>query len=207
MRRWSAAACGVAAVLCGAGVGEAVAAVTGALSPIGAVGDAIIDASPGWLKEFAISVFGTADKVVLVVAVCLTMLGLGAVAGLLEARRPPIGRVVVAAAAAAGVATILGRPDATPFDTVPAILAGLLAVVALGLLIRRAHAAAAAPAAAGTAGGSAVADVSRRRECRQRVQPVVVAELAPVHPPERPSLPGHFESTLPVRVSGLPASR
>ncbi|MDQ7993542.1 MAG: molybdopterin-dependent oxidoreductase [Propionicimonas sp.] len=158
MRRWRAAVCGLAAVTCGAGLGEAVAVLTGAASPIGAIGDAVIDATPPWAKELAISLFGTADKAVLVVSVCLVMLAIAAGAGIWDARRPPAGRIVVATAALVGVAVVLTRPDAAPLDAVPAVLAGVVSVCLLGPLIQRA-----APVdAALSSGATDAAGVSRR---------------------------------------------
>ena len=64
--RRSAALAGVAAVAAALGVGELVAILTGPLtSPAIAVGGAIIDNVPESLKHFAITLFGTHDKLAL----------------------------------------------------------------------------------------------------------------------------------------------
>ena len=63
-RRAAGAAIGVLAAGVALGVAELLAAVFGpGSSPIVAVGGAAIDASPEWLKSFAIRTFGAHDKV------------------------------------------------------------------------------------------------------------------------------------------------
>ena len=61
-----AALAGLAAGAVTLGVGSLVALLTGpSTDPLVAVGSAFVDATPAWLKDFAASTFGTADKVVL----------------------------------------------------------------------------------------------------------------------------------------------
>ena len=43
-------------------------------SAISAIGSYVIDRSPGWLKDFAIAAFGTADKAVLAVSIVIVAL-------------------------------------------------------------------------------------------------------------------------------------
>ena len=74
-----AALAGLAAGAVTLGVGSLVALLTGpSTDPLVAVGSAFVDATPAWLKDFAASTFGTADKVVL---------GIGEVRGPARARR------------------------------------------------------------------------------------------------------------------------
>ncbi len=144
------AAAGVAAALAGLGAAELAAALLApAGSPILAVGALVIDLAPAWLKELVIALFGTGDKVVLVICVALGALVLATAAGVLEYRRPPSGRILVAAAGALAVFAVLSRENTAPFDAMPAVLAMIVSAVLLSVLIqqlRRAPAGAAASA-------------------------------------------------------------
>ncbi|HYJ77758.1 MAG TPA: molybdopterin-binding oxidoreductase, partial [Actinomycetes bacterium] len=61
------AAAGLAAALVALGTAELFAAlVRPQASPVVAVGGSVIDATPVWLKDFAIRTFGTNDKPVLI---------------------------------------------------------------------------------------------------------------------------------------------
>ena len=130
------AAAGVAAALAGLGAAELAAALAApAGSPILAVGALVIDLAPAWLKDLVIALFGTADKAVLVICVALGAVVLAAAAGMLEYRRPPIGRVLVAAAGALAVFAVLSRQNTAPFDAMPAVLAMVVSAVLLTVLI------------------------------------------------------------------------
>ena len=70
------------------GLGELTASlVSPTVSPVTAVGGAVIDTVPPGVKEWAISVFGTADKVALLGGMALVIAALAALAGVLEVRR------------------------------------------------------------------------------------------------------------------------
>lgn len=89
--RW-AAACGVVAIGFGVAAGELLAGfLSPSVSPVTALGGVVIDAVPGWAKELAVNLFGTADKLALIVSIALVTLVLAAVAGLLEYRRKGAG--------------------------------------------------------------------------------------------------------------------
>jgi len=69
------------------GIGELLAGLFSAVpSPLAAVGGFVVDHVPGWLKEFAISVFGTGDKGALTAGTVIIALGLGWLAGYVAAR-------------------------------------------------------------------------------------------------------------------------
>ena len=128
---------GVAAVVLGTGVGELVAgAVAPASSPVAAIGSALIDIAPTWAKDAAIALFGTADKIALIVGIALVMLVVAALAGWLQARFPPWGLVVAAALGAVGAVVAATRPGAGPLAWAPAVVAGVVATTALWLLTR-----------------------------------------------------------------------
>ena len=155
--RWAAAA-GVVAVAAGVVAGELVAAlVSPALSPMTAVGGAVIDAVPPAVKDWAVAVFGTADKLALLLGMGLAIAALAALAGVLEWRRRFAGFAVIAVFGVVGLVAVLGRAQVTGNAIALPLLAAGTAILVLRWLISRlrdwAGAAAAgerpAPAAAG----------------------------------------------------------
>src|SRR5690606_17952070 len=102
--------------------------------------------------------FGTADKVALLGGILLVAIALGAVAGLLDARWPPWGRVLVLVLAAAGVVAALTRSDAGALSWVPSAVAGVGAALALWALGRPLRARESPPPSPGDAGA-----IDRRR--------------------------------------------
>ena len=89
------------------GTAELVAGLVGpASSPIVAVGSTMIDASPEWLKSFAISTFGSNDKLALVIGIGGFLLLAAVVLGIASVRRPrlAIGGLVVLGAIGAAAA-------------------------------------------------------------------------------------------------------
>src|ERR1700743_134561 len=74
-------------------------------SPYLAVGDVVVNHTPAWLKEFAVSNFGTNDKLVLLSTMGVVLVVLGALARILSRRTPAPGTVfdvVLGVAAVAG---------------------------------------------------------------------------------------------------------
>ncbi|WEG08251.1 molybdopterin-dependent oxidoreductase [Microbacterium horticulturae] len=138
--RWRlrAAAAGIAAVVLGVGAGELAAAVLApASSPIGAIGDALIDLAPGWGKEAAISLFGTSDKLALIVGIGVVLIGIAALLGVVEARFPRAGALSCAALGVVGIAAAVSRADAEGLAWTPSAIAGAMAAFAIGPLARR----------------------------------------------------------------------
>ncbi|MCK0174906.1 MULTISPECIES: molybdopterin-dependent oxidoreductase [Mycobacteriaceae] len=134
--RSSRAWCGIAAAAVALGVTELVAAFFGpAADARTAVGSAVIDATPGPVKEWAISTFGMADKLVLSLLVLLVIAVIAAVAGALETRRVPIGSVAIVAGGFAGCAAVVSRAGATGSDVIPTIVGTVCGVVVLRLLV------------------------------------------------------------------------
>ncbi|OFI36670.1 oxidoreductase [Arthrobacter sp. SW1] len=135
--RW-AAVTGVAAVGAGVALGELLAAVVSpGVSPVTALGGAVIDAVPPVVKDLAVAWFGTADKVVLIACIGLVTLALAAVAGILEDRRTGTGVALAALAGAAGLTAVLTRAQAGQLAVLAPVAATLLAIVLLRFLIRR----------------------------------------------------------------------
>jgi len=136
---WRGALAGVAAAIFAAGIGELAAAIVAPESgPFVVVGAALIDVAPPWAKDAAIALFGTADKLALLVGIGLVLAVVAAGAGLLELRRPPWGRVVFAAAGILGAVAAATRAGAGQLAIVPSAAAGLAGAVAVMLLARRA---------------------------------------------------------------------
>lgn len=127
MPAWAGALAGVTAGAVALGLAQLVAAfVNPDAAPVVAVGDAVVDLSPAWLKDFAISTFGVYDKAVLVGGVLVVLGLLAAALGVLSLHRLGYGRAGIALLGVVGAAAVLTRPAAGPFDVLP-ILAGILA--------------------------------------------------------------------------------
>ena len=138
------AAAGALAGVAGLAVAELVAGwLHSRLSPVVAVGEAIIELTPGEVAERAIDAVGTADKPLLVTGVVLGVLLLSAAAGVLGARRWAVGAgILVAMTVIAGIA-VLTRGDARDVDVLPVVLGGFAGLVVYGALLPRAVAASA----------------------------------------------------------------
>src|SRR5258705_10032920 len=93
-----------------------------AADALNAVGSAVIDLTPGPVKEWAIQTFGTADKLFLSVTIVVVIVALAAVAGVVEQQRVPIGSIAIIAGGAAGCVAIISPPGATVVDVIPAIV-------------------------------------------------------------------------------------
>lgn len=136
--RFAAAGAGVAAVVLGAGLGELTAAlVAPGASPFAVIGSALIDLAPPWAKDAAIALFGTNDKAALLVGIGIVLIGVAAVAGLVELRWPPMGLALMVILGGVGVLAALTRANAGQLDWLPSVVAGVTAAAALGLLMSR----------------------------------------------------------------------
>lgn len=167
--RWRAALAGLLAAASALAVGELVAGLSSRLtSPVISVGNTVVDAVPRQVKDFAISTFGTNDKVALLAGIYTFAAILGLVIGMLARRRFAVGAAGIGLFGAVGV-WAAGQEVGAPWwaglpSTVGAIvgigvLATLLATIAdadrpafIGPLATRAglaHAAGADPDATG----------------------------------------------------------
>ena len=146
-RDWSPAGRGaIAGLLSGAvavGAGQLVAGITGAGgSPVVAVGQLQIDFTPPALKNFAISAFGSHDKLVLVGGILVVLAVFAVILGILAMRKLAYGLAGLALFAAIGVVAAATRPAATAADVLPTLAAAAAGTAALVILIRAARAAA-----------------------------------------------------------------
>lgn len=132
------AAAGVASVILGLGVAELVAAfVAPHASPVLVVGSQLIDWAPPWAKSTAIALFGTGDKAALLTGVAVALVVVAGASGVLERWKPPIGRIVIGAEGVFGVGAAIARSGSSPADIIPGVVATVVAVIALGYLLRR----------------------------------------------------------------------
>lgn len=106
--------------------------VSPSLSTMTAVGGVVIDVVPPGVKDWAVALFGTADKLALLAGMALVIAALAAVAGALELRRRLAGAAVFAVFGLVGVAAVLTRAQAT----VPAVALPVLAAGIGGLLLQ-----------------------------------------------------------------------
>jgi DMSO/TMAO reductase YedYZ molybdopterin-dependent catalytic subunit len=137
----SRAAAALAGAVAGA-VGLAAAELAAAIlrtrvSPVLAVGETVIELTPGALAERAIEAVGQWDKPLLVAGVVLALLGFSALAGVVALRRPGLGTVILAALAAAGIVAATTRDDAGQLALVAPVVGGVAAVTTLAALIVR----------------------------------------------------------------------
>ncbi|MGB3412498.1 MAG: molybdopterin-dependent oxidoreductase [Microthrixaceae bacterium] len=117
------------------GVAELVRAMNSELSsPIIDVGARFIDATPRWLKDFAISTFGTNDKTALVVGIATVLVVYALTLGVFGTRRRWIGVAGVAIFAAIGIAASSGQSGPW-WGGLPSLIGGAAGAAALWYLL------------------------------------------------------------------------
>jgi DMSO/TMAO reductase YedYZ molybdopterin-dependent catalytic subunit len=136
-KQWYGELAGVAATALALGVGELVAAATGGPSaPLVAVGGVAVDAAPTPVKEFAVTVFYTYDKLALQAGIVLVLAVFAAFIGVLAMRRLRYGLAGVAVFGVIGVLASATRAGATWAYPLPTV-AGALTAAGLLVLLRR----------------------------------------------------------------------
>lgn len=136
-KQWYGELAGVAATALALGVGELVAAATGGPSaPLVAVGGVAVDAAPTPVKEFAVTLFYTYDKLALQAGIVLVLAVFAAFIGALAMRRLVYGLAGVAVFGMIGVLASATRASATWAYPLPTVI-GALAAAGLLVLLRR----------------------------------------------------------------------
>lgn len=107
-------------------------------SPLVALGNTVIELSPPALQDFAISTFGSNNKLVLFLSMAVGGAVLAAGIGILAGRRLRLACGIFAAVAAVLTLAVAMRPDTTAIDVAPTVLGALAGVAMLVLLIRSA---------------------------------------------------------------------
>jgi len=114
------------------GVSELASGLLGIPSLIQGVADWVVDSVPPGVKDWAISVFGTHDKLALVVGIVAVGLGLGGLAGVLGGRRFGAALAIFGGFGAAGALASSSNPatgvTAAWLVAIAAVVAGLAAL-------------------------------------------------------------------------------
>ena len=127
----SRAGAGIAAAAVGLGVAQLLATFFSPAADVRtSVGTAVVNLTPGPVKEWAIQTFGTSDKLFLSVMVLVVIAAVAAVTARWERSRIPLGSLAMLAGGAAGCAAVLARPGAGLADLIPT-LAGVASAIAV----------------------------------------------------------------------------
>lgn len=114
-------------------------------APFVAVGGGFIDIIPPWVKDMAIGLFGTKDKLVLFASMVVVYLVLTALNGALGSRRPRMAAVVLAVLGLFATIIVLTRAQNSVPDAIPTVLGTVVAVPTLLLLLRAVRSPSTAP--------------------------------------------------------------
>lgn len=135
--RWAASA-GIVAISAGVAGGELVAGfLSPSLTPMTAVGGAVIDAVPPAVKDWAIAAFGTADKLALLIGMMVIIAALAAVAGIVERRRRYAGVWLIGIFGVVGLLAVVSRAQFGEQALAGPLVAAVLGVVLLRRLIQQ----------------------------------------------------------------------
>ena len=102
-----------------------------------AVGSAVIDATPTWLKDLAIRTLGTNDKPALLTGVVTVLALCAAVAGAASLSRRAIGFGFVAVLGLCGALAALARPGGSVADALPSLIGAVAGAAALAVLLNK----------------------------------------------------------------------
>lgn len=120
--------------------GHFVAAFVGpGASPFVAVGNSVIDLSPSWLVEFGKDVFGTKNKLVLLLGIGLALVLLAVAAGAVSRRRAAPGVGLIIALGAVGLAAVVTRPELGQLAAAAPIVSFLVGIAVFPWLHRLAR--------------------------------------------------------------------
>jgi DMSO/TMAO reductase YedYZ molybdopterin-dependent catalytic subunit len=207
-RRFGALA-GLAAAAVALGVAEAVAILTGATtSPLVAVGGVVIDSVPAKVKDLAVSVFYTYDKLALTIGTLVLLAAFAAAVGILATRRIVYGYAGIGVFAVVGIVATLSRHNAPWYAFLPTLVGAAAGAGVLWWLLARSTAEPEATyeqrrwflRAAGytLAGAALLGVVSRWWSTRRGVE----ADRAAI---DLPTVPGTAVAPLPSEAdAGLP---
>ncbi len=162
--RWAAAISGVVAAGASLATGELVAGlVVGAPSPLVAVGATVIDLAPPGSKDVIVALFGTNDKLALLILVAATVLAIGAGIGLLARHSLPAAGAAIVALVGVGALAALRDPTASlPLVALSAALQVGVGLMVLVYLLGAARPQPQAPAGPVDRAGTPGADATRR---------------------------------------------
>lgn len=116
-----------------------------ASSPFFALGSAIIDLTPPWLKDFAIATFGTNDKLALFISIGVVATVLSVLVGLLAKRSFALACAAIIGLAVVMASAVVARVSTSLIDVLPTVLGAVAGMGVLQWLNRLASATAARP--------------------------------------------------------------
>jgi DMSO/TMAO reductase YedYZ molybdopterin-dependent catalytic subunit len=197
------------------GFAQLVAGIVGAnTSPVVAVQEVSIDFTPPGVKNFAISAFGSNDKLVLLCGVLVVLALLAALIGGLAMRRLDYGLAGLVVFALIGIVAAITRPNASAAAVLPTLFGAAAGAGALVLLLRAAQPAGGQPDARGYAAG-APGSASRPGSATGPGAPSGPGSPSRPGPPFRPGSPadgpaspaggGQYRSPAPAGRRGVPA--
>ncbi|HEY7145690.1 MAG TPA: molybdopterin-dependent oxidoreductase [Streptosporangiaceae bacterium] len=149
---------GVLTAAVAVGIAELVAGFTGENTwPVVAVGQVSINFTPAPVKNFAISAFGSHDKLVLVSGILVVLVIFAALIGVAAMRRFEYGLAGLVAFALVGIAAAATRPNAPATAVLPTLIGAAGGAGMMALLLRAAGQAPGRQAAGNRAAGNQAA--------------------------------------------------
>ncbi len=109
----------------GAGIAQRSLPAGATASPLLAIGAEFVDRTPPWLKDWAVSTFGTGDKVALIVGIGLVLALLTAAIGVLAVRRAPAAILAWMALGLTGTLAVVSGPGNPVLLAAPTVLGAL----------------------------------------------------------------------------------
>ncbi len=128
---------GVLSLAASMAVASFVAAVMKVDGPIVVVGNRFIDATPKWLKNFAVDTFGTSDKSVLLASITVVLIVAAAALGVAACQRFWAAIAGTALLAVVGALAASTRTGSQSGDWIPPIVGALAGLGAFWVLLRR----------------------------------------------------------------------
>ncbi|HET8878444.1 MAG TPA: molybdopterin-dependent oxidoreductase [Arthrobacter sp.] len=110
---------------------------TARATPVIALGSTFIDFTPPWMKDFAVTTFGTNDKAALFAGMGLTIFLLACVLGIVAYRKWILGVAGVLVMGAVIVASVVTRASVKPLDAIPSLIGTAAGLLVLRFLIRK----------------------------------------------------------------------
>jgi DMSO/TMAO reductase YedYZ molybdopterin-dependent catalytic subunit len=193
-----AALAGLASAAVALGVAELLAVPVGARSaPLVAVGGVVVDSVPGWLKNLAVAIFYTYDKVALLTGMTVVLAVFAVGVGLAATRRLGYGLAGVVLLGLVGAVAAGTRAGATWLYPVPSLVGAVAGAAALHYLVARLPTAPAEDRrrflkiAGGVLGGGLVVGITGRwLSARRSVSVARSAVKLPAPADPAPALPG-----------------
>ena len=136
MSKKLAAIAGVSSAALGLALAELIASLFQSFSsPFLAVGDRIIDNVPGFAKNLAIALFGTNDKIVLLLSIAGGLVAFAAFTGIVHCRNRTMGRMLLVLFSLGGVlSTVFQRTGSEWLEAIPTVVGTSIVGVVLVLL-------------------------------------------------------------------------